>query len=561
MKKALTLANVLEELKAFVDEGCDRQILDPQHRDHGGVVRPEWGVPSAGSACAFACACAVLRLSGQYSEQAAQPYLHRANLALAYLLNVQRPSGNIDLLDTNYDSGPDTGFVLQALCAVLELARTRPPDSTPEWRHFLDLAERFTRKAAIGVRDGGFHTPNHRWVITSALAQAHALYPDLPVGETIDAYLAEGIDINAEGTYAERSAGVYDTVNNRSILLTAEFWNRPDLVPLVRRNLEFNLHMLNADRTVETGLSRRQDYGTAPVPVPLASVYLHYLHHQPEPVFWQAAQEIWAQAAADPAALRGEARGGSLWLAYHLLRDGLPGLAPAALPDSFNRHFPVNGLWRVRRGLLSASFFQGVTRLMNMRFGQAEVSSLKIMQCYYGAPGKFYGDSLTVEDGVGLFRSEGNHTPHRPGYELPLGRLVPPEQVYAAYAERDYTPQPCNTSTLLVREIEGGFALHYQTLDGVDRVTTQIMIDFPPGGVWETQDCAVQPQAGQVIILKAGMGRMRYGNDVIEIGPGAYAHSMWAMRHAEPAPAHVRVLFTFTTPVDHAFVLRGKRGW
>jgi hypothetical protein len=166
-----------------------------------------------------------------------------------------------------------------------------------------------------------------------------------------------------------------------------------------------------------------------------------------------------------------------------------------------------------------------------------------------------------LQDGVGLFRSEGNHLAHRPGYELPLGRPVPPERVYEMFAERDYKPQPYNTSTLRVSEIENGFDLHYQTLDGMDRVTSQIMLDFPPGGVWESQDSSFQPQAGQVIILKQGMGRMRYGNDVIEIGPGAYAHSMWAMRHSEPAAGHVRVLFTFTTPVEHHFTIRGRRGW
>jgi hypothetical protein len=532
MKNTLTLQNVLDELAIYAEDGCLRQVLDPQHPDFGGLIRPEWGVAHPGGAGGFICAIAYLHLNGQASAE----LLERANLAADYLLRVQRPSGNIDLLDTNYDSGPDTGFVLQVLCSFLELARLKPAPAgstlaagsmpAAAWQTLLDKTERFVRKAAIGVRDGGFHTPNHRWVITSALAQAVHLYPDLPVSEVLESYLAEGIDINAEGTFAERSAGVYDTVNDRSLLLTAEFWNRPELLPLVRRNLEFNLHLLNADLTIETGLSRRQDYGTAPIPLPLASVYLHYLHHEHVPVFWQMAQQTWEGAMAELGAGSPERRGEGLWMAYNLMKYGPPDLPAAPLPASFNRHFPLNGFWRVRRGLLSASFYQGVTRLMNVRFGQAELSSVKIMQCYYGDPGKFYGDSLTVQDGVGLYRSEGNHLAHRPGYELPLGRPVPPERVYEMNAERDYKPQPYNTSTLRVSEIENGFALHYHTLDGMDRVTGQLMFDFPPGGVWESKDSALHPLAGQVIILKHGLSRMRYGNDVIEIGPGAYAHTM-----------------------------------
>ena len=105
-----------------------------------------------------------------------------------------------------------------------------------------------------------------------------------------------------------------------------------------------------------------------------------------------------------------------------------------------------------------------------------------------------------------------------------------------------------------------GFDLRYRTLDGLDRVAAQIALDFPPGGIWETADTRTKPVAGQALFLKQGYGAMRYGNDVIEIGPGAAAHGMWQMREAEPAPNHVRVLLTFLTPVDYAFTIRAYRG-
>ncbi len=63
-----------------------------------------------------------------------------------------------------------------------------------------------------------------------------------------------------------------------------------------------------------------------------------------------------------------------------------------------------------------------------------------------------------------------------------------------------------------------------------------------------------------MLFLKQGYGAMRYGGDVIEIGPGSAAHGMWQMREAEPAPNHVRVLLTFLTPVDCAFTIRAYRG-
>jgi hypothetical protein len=114
---------------------------------------------------------------------------------------------------------------------------------------------------------------------------------------------------------------------------------------------------------------------------------------------------------------------------------------------------------------------------------------------------------------------------------------------------------------LTIEEVEGGFDLHYQTLDGLDGVAAQMAFDFPVDGIWETDDTMTRPVAGQVLFLKRGHGTMRYGHDVICIGPGAHAHAMWAMREAETAPDHVRVLLTFMTPVDVVIEVRVHRGF
>ena len=118
---------------------------------------------------------------------------------------------------------------------------------------------------------------------------------------------------------------------------------------------------------------------------------------------------------------------------------------------------------------------------------------------------------------------------------------------------------PC-AGRLTVTRSEQGLELRYQTLDNYLGVTAQLALDFAPGGIWETADTAMQPRAGQVIFLKQGYGTMRYGNDVIRVGPGAFSHRTWKMRHAEPAPDCVRVLLTFHTPVDHRFALHVEHG-
>jgi hypothetical protein len=233
----------------------------------------------------------------------------------------------------------------------------------------------------------------------------------------------------------------------------------------------------------------------------------------------------------------------------------------ADLPDNFSKHYPQNGLWRVRRGQLSASVYQNTTRLLTLVSGSAELTSVKISQTYFGQYiGRFVGDSMRVDGDTCLLCSEGRSNPRRPGYELPLGRPVPYDRWDEMMDERSLRRLPPALSTLTIREITGGFELHYTTVDGLERVLAQMTFDFPPGGIWETADCRMKPEAGQVIFLKHGAGEMRYGNDVIRIEPGACAHGMWQMRDAETAPDHIRILLTFLTPVDYTLKILAYRG-
>lgn len=541
------------------------QIDDSSHPDDGAIYNREWGIAEAKSTGKFLVGCGYLALADALPDDR---LLEQADRAAAYLLRARRPSGLIDLISVNIDSGPDTAFTVQELCTILELARQRPV-TAPAWQPFLHKVETFVREAVPAMMSGGFHTPNHRWVIVSALVQAQALFPDLDVQPAVASYLAETIDLDAEGMFIERSIGVYDAVNNRALLFIHEHWDCPSALPAVLQNLAADLEMLHADGTAETGLSRRQDYGTRQVALGLAP-YLLWSHHvAPNPAFVAAAQWLWRQAQQQPDVLVTDYGAHVHWLTYVQLKYGdatagtltAAGLTDNGVPDNFVRHLPLNGIHRVRRGLLNASFFRDTTRLLTLTYGQAELSSVKISQTYFGQYiGRFVSNAMTVVGEQVVLRSEGRSNPRRPAYELPLGRPVPPEQWQATMAERDLRWLPHAVSTLTITEVAGGFDLRYQTLDGADKVAAQIAFDFPVGGIWETADTRTMPGAGQVIFLKQGWGTMRYGADVIQLSPGHLTHGMWAMRDAETAPDHVRVLLTFLTPVDATIQIRAYRG-
>ena len=560
----MTLGEAVGGLGGQLSGYFARQQTTPGRFDTGAVVRADWGADDPGGTAGLVALALWRHLTRRrFPDLAAseggpdeETVLSCVRPALDYLERAQRPSGLTDLRDCNYDSSPDAGFILQAVCPPLLVARETPP--APEWAEPFSRLEAFARRMTEGARAGGFHTPNHRWVISGALALAGRLFPDIPVGDTIDAYLAEGIDLDADGFYIERSAGVYDAICARSLLILARDERYAYLRDAVARNLRADLYLLNADGTVETGLSRRQDNGTVPLGASLAVPYLWASFLPPADdseapaLFRSAAAFLWE---ATPPAQRD-----CYGLSQVLVRYGEPEPADsAALPDSFARHFGANGLWRVRRGPLSASFFRDSARLFNFRFGQAYLPSVSIHQSYFGV-GQFIADEMTVEDGgAARLLSRGERHPYRPGYEQPLGRPVLPDEFREARAEREIRRLPPARAELTAREIDAGFALRLRTVDTLERATVQIAFDFPAGGVWETGDTALKPEPGQTLFLKGGPGTMWYGNDAVRIGPGADAHRMWRMRDADPpaAPGLVRVLMTFETPVDHAFTVTG----
>jgi hypothetical protein len=533
-----------------------------RQQSDGGIVAPSIGLPDANTAVVGFVATAGLVYLAQAQRLADFPLsvppaelLNAATRAADWLLANQRPSGRLDLLTCNYDSGPDAAFALQPLCPLIEFGRGLA-ERDPDWEAFLSRVERFAYRGAEGMLTGGFHTPNHRWVISGALGQAAAIFPELAerIRPVIASYLAEGIDIDADGMYTERSIGVYDGIVNRSLyLLDQSIGDVPEAGEAARKNLELDLHLLHADGTADTSLSHRQDRGARTVPTGLAESYLLWGFRDNNPVFLKATLDLFDKAGTIA----------SFWLAYALLRYGdLPPVSDTPLPTDFSQHYAHNGLWRVRRGLLTASFFQGGTRLCSLVHGEATLDSVSIHQSYFGV-GSFVCDSMTVDeaDGTAILRSEAySKNGRRPGYEMPVGRPVAVGSFYDTLNERDLYALPGCVSEVAVAQTPDGFILHYRTLEGMEGVTAQVAFDFPPGGIWETGDTSFQPQAGQVIFLRQGSGTMRYGDDVIEIGPGADAHRTWNLRDSIPAPGMVRVVIPFHTPIDHTFTLRGRRG-
>lgn len=560
----LTLSGVLPVLIQRVEKQLDRQVLDATHPDYGGVVEPEWGLADRCAMTAGATLLTGLMTFGvarklDALENLPPDLLDRLTLLMDQLLRRQRSSGRVDLITCNFDSGPDTGFLVQQLGCAYHVARewSAADDRLPE---LLQRIETLLRRAAPGLITGGIHTPNHRWAVTSALALIHQLFPEVPVESGIAPLLAEGIDTDAEGFHSERSIGVYDSLNDRAFLIWTECGGPADLLDHVRNNLELNLHLFHADGSAETGLSSRQDKGQKVVPAGFASCYLWMAALEGDGRFAAMAQQLWHAALAGPSQPALASVG---WLAHALLRfgDRLP--APAPLPREFDRTYPRAGLHRIGRGAWDVSIFRGRTSVLNLQHGPARLASLSISQPYMGI-GQFQASAMHVQpQGTIELVSAGRRYHDRPGYVMPLGEPVVWDDDGwwgRAQQRREVLRQPDPEMVLTITPGDEGLSCRLRTVSGLDGVAVQIALDFPPGGLWVTESDALAPVAGQTVLLRQGAGRMVYGTHFIEVACGSEKHRMWMMRDAPVAePGLVRVLIALQTPVDHEFTLRVGR--
>ncbi|PHP53400.1 hypothetical protein [Actinomyces ruminis] len=210
--------------------------------------------------------------------------LLRAACSLAELLRSrQRHSGLFD--GDNLQSPPDTAFTANDMLDTLRLLEplsiaegtAECPDCggssdarlTARLRHALDAC---VDRVDAPLRIGGVHTPNHRWELCQALAKLDARCPDPARRARIDQWLGEGIDVDPDGQYSERSANYAAHVTNRSLLVLARELGRPELEDVVVRNLEAIVAMTDPGGNVETVHSRRQDQ--------FFTVPLSLFHHQ-----------------------------------------------------------------------------------------------------------------------------------------------------------------------------------------------------------------------------------------------------------------------------------------
>ncbi len=453
----------------------------------------------------------------------------RIRLAAGFLERHQGPQGNIDLLTTNFNSPPDTGFVVHDVATAAAIARRH---GAPEIE---TAVEPFLRRAGAGMAEGGVHTPNHRWVISSALAQIHELFPDDRYVRRIDEWLAEGIDIDADGQFTERSTLTYNVVTDRALVVMAAKLGRPALLDPVRRNLRALTYLLHADGEVVTEISRRQDQYTR------GNVTGYWF-----PLTYMAVADDDGQFAtlARDAAIEGT-RLGAL-LEYPEMSSALPPLAP--LPDDVERAMPAIGITRIRRGATSTTLvLGGSSRLLTFRHGDAIVEGVRFASAFFGK-GQFVPTAAVKENGRFVYRQ----TLEGPYYQ-PIARTITTDTYGPTRAERRQSEVCRLEQSADVTEIPNGIEIRVRAI-GTDNVPLAVEIAVREGGEWT----GVRSVGPDQFVLEAGTATYRRGRHTLHIGPGAAPHQYVQVRGAEPRLPGQSLYITGFTPFDHTIRIEGR---
>ena len=118
----LSYDQLVSHLDANVEGLLPNQVLDTGHPEFGGFVGAQDGMAGGSHfGCVQTIGFAWLSKGSRYYGDPV--ILDRLRASVGFARSIRRPSGRYDLITTNWDCGPYTAFVAQALAPLVAAAR------------------------------------------------------------------------------------------------------------------------------------------------------------------------------------------------------------------------------------------------------------------------------------------------------------------------------------------------------------------------------------------------------------------------------------------------------
>ena len=482
-------------------------------------------------------------------------------LAADGVARVQRKSGYIDYPCCNFFSAPDTSFCYKRLNDGYRLMKKYQDvaDTTILQKKYLAIM----RMAAEAIRDGGFHTPNHRWGICAALMQAAKLFADdtefaKSLMDRTVLYLQEGIDGNSEGEYAERSTGNYNAVVNNAMMAMYQCSKDVKYLGYVERNLNMMMYYIEPNDMVFTQNSTRQDQGEEIFMDKYLYQYLYLLAYDGTDGFIKLTPE--EHARFDGAAhqiIKGCAETGRqapnclhLLMIYDKTLDYT--FENCGFLKTYHKLFKEAGVLRVKKENYSYTVMKNRSAFLYFNVNGLE-AFLKIGESYCEIR-NFVPDEMDVQEGKTVL----SHTA-RGWYYLPWKEKQNTSDWWQMdHKKRDLMITSDLHTQVVITELADGLEISVDT-DGLERLPLRMELCVPSQTTLENDHFCMETVAGKSMVLSDDYVTMTKGLTSIEFGPGACEHHFKGHYSGEEVNADGYTIYCNTyTPTKRVYTLKVK---
>lgn len=503
-----------------------------------------------------------LYLNSRSRYYKSEKLMEALQLAADGVARVQRKSGYIDYPCCNFFSAPDTSFCYKRLNDGYRLMKKYQDvaDTTILQKKYLAIM----RMAAEAIRDGGFHTPNHRWGICAALMQAAKLFADdtefaNSLMDRTVLYLQEGIDGNSEGEYAERSTGNYNAVVNNAMMAMYQCSKDVKYLGYVERNLNMMMYYIEPNDMVFTQNSTRQDQGKEIFMDKYLYQYLYLLAYDGTDGFIKLTPE--EHARFDGAAhqiIKGCAETGRqapnclhLLMIYDKTLDYT--FENCGFLKTYHKLFKEAGVLRVKKENYSYTVMKNRSAFLYFNVNGLE-AFLKIGESYCEIR-NFVPDEMDVQEGKTVL----SHTA-RGWYYLPWKEKQNTSDWWQMdHKKRDLMITSDLHTQVVITELADGLEISVDT-DGLERLPLRMELCVPSQTTLENDHFCMETVAGKSMVLSDDYVTMTKGLTSIEFGPGACEHHFKGHYSGEEVNADGYTIYCNTyTPTKRVYTLKVKQ--
>lgn len=503
-----------------------------------------------------------LYLNSRSRYYKSEKLMEALQLAADGVARVQRKSGYIDYSCCNFFSAPDTSFCYKRLNDGYRLMKKYQDvaDTTILQKKYLAIM----RMAAEAIRDGGFHTPNHRWGICAALMQAAKLFADdtefaKSLMDRTVLYLQEGIDGNSEGEYAERSTGNYNAVVNNAMMAMYQCSKDVKYLGYVERNLNMMMYYIEPNDMVFTQNSTRQDQGKEIFMDKYLYQYLYLLAYDGTDGFIKLTPE--EHARFDGAAhqiIKGCAETGRqapnclhLLMIYDKTLDYT--FENCGFLKTYHKLFKEAGVLRVKKENYSYTVMKNRSAFLYFNVNGLE-AYLKIGESYCEIR-NFVPDEMDVQEGKTVL----SHTA-RGWYYLPWKEKQNTSDWWQMdHKKRDLMITSDLHTQVVITELADGLEISVDT-DGLERLPLRMELCVPSQTTLENDHFCMETVAGKSMVLSDDYVTMTKGLTSIEFGPGACEHHFKGHYSGEEVNADGYTIYCNTyTPTKRVYTLKVKQ--